>query len=116
MVYDVFVRRSNGMFTAIVLGLPNIIVKARSRAEAIRRAQAAADKLLAEGELVRVAAAASSAPRPLTEYAGMWANDDTFTEFSAAMADYRKLTNPPSTVLKEKPGQPYRARRQRRKP
>ena len=116
MVYDVFVRRTDGMFTAIVLGLPDINVKARSRAEAIRRAQAAADKLLAEGELVRVAAASRSAPRPLADYAGMWADDDTFAEFSAAVADYRKLTNPPHTVLKEKPGQPYRTRRQRRKP
>jgi hypothetical protein len=114
MVYDVLIRRSNGVFTAIVLGLPNIVVKARSRTEAIRRAQAAANKLMAEGEVVRVEADPAIAPRPLSAFAGMWADDESFPEFMAAMAEYRRHLDAPSTMLREKPERQYRVRKPRR--
>ncbi len=90
MVYDVLVRRKDSHFTATVLGLPDCTAEAPTRSEAIRRVHAAAANFIAEGELVRIEIAPLTPPRPIISFAGMWADDDTFDDFVAAMAAYRK--------------------------
>ncbi len=35
----------------------------------------------------------AKSPRPITSFAGMWANDETFDEFVAAMRAYRKTVD-----------------------
>ena len=90
MTYDVLVKRTNGRFMATVLGLPDCTVEAPTRAEAIRRARAAAAKFVAEGELVQIEVAPLTPARPLSAFVGIWADDETFDEFVSAMATYRR--------------------------
>jgi len=90
MTYDVLVKRANGRFTATVLGLPDCTVEAPTRAEAIRRARAAVAKVVAEGELVQIEVTPPTPTRPLSSFAGMWEDDETFGEFVLAMAAYRR--------------------------
>ena len=65
-------------------------MEAPTRAEALRRAQKAAANLIAQGELVQIEITSQSSARPLASFAGMWADDETFGEFVAAMAAYRR--------------------------
>ena len=90
MFYDVLVRETNGHFKATVLGLPDCTVEAPTRSEAIRRVHAAAADLLTQGDLVRIEISPPVSPPPLVSFAGMWADDDTFDDFTAAMAEYRR--------------------------
>ena len=90
MVYNVLVKRVNGHFTAMVLGLPNLVVEAPTRSEAVNRAQAAVAEMLAEGELIRIEVSPKTSPRPLVSFAGMWADDEFFDDFVAAMDSYRR--------------------------
>lgn len=90
MTYDVLVKRANGRFTATVLGLPDCTVEAPTRAEAIRRARAAAAQVVAEGELVQIEVTPPTLARPLSAFVGMWAEDETFDEFISAMAAHRR--------------------------
>jgi len=90
MTYDVLVRRTSSHFMATVLGLPDCTVEAPTRVEAIQRARAAAAKFIAEGELVQIEVGPPTPARPLSSFAGMWADDETFDEFAEAMAAYRK--------------------------
>ena len=97
MTYDVLIRQTNDHYTATVLGLPDCVVEAPTRAEAIRRAYSAAADFIAEGELIRIEIAPRVPPRPLKSFAGMWANDETFEDFVTAINDYRReLESDPS--------------------
>jgi hypothetical protein len=64
-------------------------VESSSRHKVIQRARQAIANLLANAELIRMEV---ESPRPkstLAQFAGMWAEDDTYDEFVAAMEAYR---------------------------
>jgi predicted RNase H-like HicB family nuclease len=90
MTYEVLVKQVANRFTATVLGLPGCTVEAGTRADAIQRARAAAATFIAEGELVQIEVEAPLPARPLSSFAGMWRNDETFEEFQEAIADHRR--------------------------
>ena len=73
-----------------MLGLPNCTVEAPTRAEAIRRAQAAAAKFISGADLVEIEIKSSAPTRSLHDFVGMWADDETFDEFVEAMNTYRQ--------------------------
>jgi hypothetical protein len=79
------------------LGLPNCTVEAPTRAEAIRRARAAAAELFSGGDVVEIEVRSSAPTRSLRDFVGMWADDETFDEFVEAMNTYRQ------EVEREKP-------------
>ena len=88
MTYNVLVKRTNGQFTATVLGIPNFTVEASTRNEAVERARAAMADLLSDGELIQIDLPVLTHPA-LTHFVGMWANDETFDDFTIAMKSYR---------------------------
>ncbi|MBI4605943.1 MAG: hypothetical protein HY721_28600 [Planctomycetes bacterium] len=90
MTYEVLVKRQQHTFTATVLNLPNCTAEAPTREEAIEQARTAATRMIAEGEIVRIDVGGARSAVPLSSFAGMWRDDETFDEFSAAMAEYRR--------------------------
>ena len=90
MTYEVLVTKKQDHFAATVLGLPNCTVEAPTRAEAIRRARAAAATFISAGEIVEIEVEPPVPTRSLHEFVGMWADDETFDEFLEAMSAYRE--------------------------
>lgn len=88
MTYNVLVKRINGQFTATVLGIPNFTVEASTRTEAVDRARAAMADLLSGGELIQIDLPILAHP-VLTNFVGMWSDDETFDDFTIAMKSYR---------------------------
>lgn len=86
MTYEVLVKQIENRFKATVLGLPDCAVEAPTRSEAIQRARAAAASFIGQGELVQIEVGS----RPPTSFAGMWADDETFEEFEAAVEAHRR--------------------------
>ena len=90
MTYEVLIRKTDGRFTATVLGLPDCKVEAPSRSEAIQRAREAVSSLVADGEIVQIEIPRRSHLASVASFVGMWAEDETFEEFVEAMAAYRR--------------------------
>jgi hypothetical protein len=94
MTYDVLVSHNpNGLYRATVLGWPDCTVEGPSRHEVIRRARQILTDLLAEAELIQIEIEPPHARSALLQFAGMWAEDDTFDEFVAAMETHRHDVN-----------------------
>lgn len=94
MTYDVLVRHDpGGHYKATVLGWPDCTAEGLTRQEAIQRAHQALAGLLAEAEIVRIEIEPPRVVPTLTQFAGMWAADDTFDEFKAAMETYRQTVD-----------------------
>ncbi|HXV63149.1 MAG TPA: type II toxin-antitoxin system HicB family antitoxin [Vicinamibacteria bacterium] len=93
LTYNVFVKKTGNRFTATVVGFPNCTVKAASRAEAIERARDAVAEFVSEAELVKIEVETVSQTPSLRDFAGMWADDETFDEFVEAMQSYRQETD-----------------------
>jgi len=83
------VKKTGDHFTATVVGFPNCTLEAPSHAVAIQRAREAVADFVSEGAL-RIEVESTSSVRSLRDFAGMWADDDTFDEFVDAMKTYRK--------------------------
>lgn len=98
LTYNVFVRKTGDRYTATVVGFPNCTVEAASRLEAIDRAREAVAEFVSDGELVKIEVETSSPARSLRDFAGMWADDDTFDEFVAAMKSYRQEVDASETA------------------
>ena len=90
VTYNVFVKKMGEHFSATVVGFPNCTVEAPSRASAIRRAREALAHFVSEGELVKIEIESTAPARSLRDFAGMWADDDTFDDFIDAIQTYRK--------------------------
>jgi predicted RNase H-like HicB family nuclease len=90
MTCEILVRPSENGFTATVLGLPDCTVEAATREEAIQKARVEAQNLIAAGEIIRVEIGQTQPPQ---SFAGMWADDETFDDFVAAMKAYRQQVN-----------------------
>ena len=98
LTYNVFVRKMGDRYTATVVGFPNCAVEAASRSEAIERAREAVTEFVSEGELVKIEVETSSTAHSLRDFAGMWAEDDTFDEFVEAMKSYRREVDASETA------------------
>ncbi len=94
MTYNVLVRNNpNGRYEATILGWPDCTVEGSSRQDVVQRARELLTDLLAEWELIQVEIEAPSPKSPLLQFAGMWAEDETFEEFVDAMESYRCRVN-----------------------
>jgi predicted RNase H-like HicB family nuclease len=98
VTYPVLVKKTEGGFTATVVGFPNCTVEAPSRSEAIRLARGALKSFISEGELVQMEVEVSSPTRSLRDFAGMWADDKTFDEFVEAMNTFRQEADADETT------------------
>ena len=90
LTYNVFVKKVGNRFAATVVGFPNCTVEAESRDQAIEQAREAVALFVSEGELVKIEVDTLSPTRSLSDFAGIWANDDNFEEFVEAMKSYRR--------------------------
>lgn len=91
MTVDVLVRREpRGRYRATVLGWPECTTVAANREEAIERTRQCLVDLLAEAEIVQLDVDVRAESSALAEFSGMWANDETFAEFVAAMEANRR--------------------------
>lgn len=91
MICEVLVEREPQGFTATLLGLPGCIVQAPTRDEAIEKVRLQAQGWLSEGksekgEIVQIEIDLSNARE---RGVGVFADDETFPEFLAAMKAYR---------------------------
>jgi len=95
MVYDVLVYSNpEGRYKATVRGWPDCVVEGHSRRQVIQRVRQTLVAMLSEAELVRIEIEPSHPPEAgLVQLAGMWADDDTFDEFVAAMETHRHDVN-----------------------
>ena len=93
MTVDVLVRREpGGRYKATVLGWPECTASAESRDEAIERTRQSLANLLSQAEIVQVEVDAEPKPSSLAQFAGMWADDQTWNSFVAAMqARWREI-------------------------
>ena len=91
MTVDVLVRREpKGQYRATVLGWPECTASAANREEAIERTRQCIVDLLAEGEIVQLDVEMRPASSTLAQFVGMWADDETFEQFVAAMETNRR--------------------------
>ena len=91
MTVDLLVlREPGGQYRATVLGWPECTASAPSRDEAIERTRQSLAELLAQAEVVHVEMDVDLPPSPLADMAGMWADDEMFGEFVAAMETHRR--------------------------
>ncbi len=91
MTCEVLVTQEQEGFTAILLGLPGCVAQAPTRNEAIEKVRLQAQDWLTEaklggGEIVRVEV---DVPYAQQRGVGIFADDETFPEFLAAMKAYR---------------------------
>lgn len=91
MTVDVLVRREpKGRYRATVLGWPECTASATSREEAIERTRQSLVDLLSEAEIIQLDVEMRPSSSTLTQFAGMWADDETFDQFVAVMEDTRR--------------------------
>jgi predicted RNase H-like HicB family nuclease len=91
MTCEVLVRQEQEGFIATLLGLPGCVAQAPTRDEAIERVRLQAQDWLAkarsgDGEIVQIEI---DLPNARERGVGVFADDETFPEFLAAMKAYR---------------------------
>lgn len=94
MNYQIFVQsQNNDAYRAFVLGVPDCTVEATTEAEAISKAKAALGQWLAQGKLINVEivnGVPAEADNPWLKLAGKYADDPTWDEYQANIAEYRR--------------------------
>ncbi len=94
MRHDVYVRPSNNGFLATIAAVPERMIEAATREEVIAKAYAELKDIIAQGFLVSIETDEMERhKKPLSSFAGMWAQDETFDEFVAAIKAYREEVN-----------------------
>ena len=95
MQYQVFVQsRTDGLFSATVVGVPDCIAEGATQEEALTKATATLRARLAKGKLFTVEveeAPAKKATNPWLEIHGSLRDDPTFDDFMTEIADSRRL-------------------------
>ncbi|MGH9840957.1 MAG: type II toxin-antitoxin system HicB family antitoxin [Blastocatellia bacterium] len=95
MICEVLIRQQPDGFTATLVGLPGCTAQANTRDEAIEKVRLQAQDWLSESgpgnsEIVKVEL---DLPQARERGVGIFANDETFPEFLAAMKAYREELN-----------------------
>lgn len=92
MTLEILVRPQGKGFKATVKGFDECTVEAPTREEAIALARHEAEEWIENSEVIKVE---TVSPRPFAHRIphrgiGMWADDETFDDFVAAMKQYRE--------------------------
>lgn len=97
MQYQVFVKnQSEQHFIASVVGIPNLIVEGTTEDEAISKVKSALEAQFADGKFVTIevsSPALTQETTPQYKYAGIFASDSTFDDFTEKLALIRKESN-----------------------
>jgi predicted RNase H-like HicB family nuclease len=99
MRYTVFLKQSNGQYTAVVPLLPACSVQGRTREEALRNVELAIQETLADMEIATVEVDVPAHPaisNPWLETAGMFKDDPLFDEMLAEVAASRQTLDEPA--------------------
>lgn len=94
MTYQIFVQHqtTNG-YRAFVLGIPDCVVEGTTEAEAIAKAKVALSQWLAQGKLINIEIVNDvpvETDNPWLRLAGKYADDPTWDEYQANIAEYRR--------------------------
>ncbi len=87
MTLEILVRPKGKGFKATVKGFDECTVEAPTRDEAVALARHEAEEWIENSEVIKVETASTS--RIPYRGIGMWADDETFDDFVAAMKQYR---------------------------
>lgn len=101
MICEVLVEQEQQGFTATLLGLPGCIVQAPTRDEAIEKIRLQAQDWLSEGKSAKgeIVQVEIDLPNARERGVGIFADDETFPEFLAAMKAYRdQIDSDPNTL------------------
>lgn len=96
MSYSVLLQKQTPEgYRATLMAWPGIEVKARTQEDALSKMRAAIAKLMAEGEVVQldIPEVRPIIAAPYQDTFGMFRDDPTFTEFLAAVEEYRRMDN-----------------------
>jgi predicted RNase H-like HicB family nuclease len=96
MQYQIFIQSQKDNFIASVVGMPNVMVEANTEEEAISKAKSALQAQLATGKFVTIEVNPQEILHQETtqmKYAGIFANDPTFDDFTDKLAAIRKESN-----------------------
>ncbi len=96
MISTILISPTEKGFSATVLNLPGCVVEAATKDEAIEKAKAAAEALLARSDIVQIeinGGAGHNGDALQNSFALMWANDETFDDFLSALKAYRAQLN-----------------------
>lgn len=92
MTLEIYVRPKGKGFKAIVKGFAECSVEAPTRDEAVALARHEAEALIENSDVIKVETSLQPrvAHRIPHRGIGMWAEDETFDDFVAAMKQYRE--------------------------
>ena len=94
MQYQVLVQNlPDGLFSAFVIGVPDLVVEGASVEEALNKAKLLLKERLAHGQLFTIEVeepAATPAANPLLELYGSLRDDPTFDDWMDEIANYRR--------------------------
>ena len=92
MQYQVLVQNESGNhYVAAVVGIPDCVAEAPTKAQAIAKARAALAERLAQGEIVTIEVdAPPPSINPLLKHAGRFKDDPTFDAVRTEIEKYRR--------------------------
>jgi hypothetical protein len=95
MTLEIYVRPKGKGFKAIVKGFAECSVEAPTRDEAVALARHEAEELIENSDVIQVETSfPPRVPHRIPHRGiGMWADDETFDDFVAAMKQYREQVN-----------------------
>jgi predicted RNase H-like HicB family nuclease len=89
MTYDVLLTKKGDKFVARVCQWPAIVAESDTEEDALRKAKASLQSLLAGGRIVRLEVDIKPEEHPWQQFAGMFADDPDWDAFQASLQQYR---------------------------
>lgn len=94
MTYQIFVQgQPESGYVASVIGVPDCVAEAETEEEAVAKAEEALKQWLSQGKIVTVEidnGEAAQVKNPWLELCGAFADDPTWDDFQANIAEYRR--------------------------
>ena len=90
MTYDVLLSKKSDKFVARVCQWPAIVAESDTEEDALRKAQASLQSLLAGGRIVQLEVDIKPEEHPWQQFAGMFADDPDWEAFQASIQEYRE--------------------------
>ena len=90
MEYIVVLEKEMGHYRAVVPVLPDCVAEGQTRAETLERMRKAIEDRLSKVEITTIEVKQPSSADAWQPFIGMWKNDETWEEFQAEIANYRR--------------------------
>ena len=90
MTYDVLLTKKGDKFVAPVCQWPAIVAESDTEEDALLKAKASLQSLLAGGRIVQLEVEIKPEEHPWHQFAGMFADDPDWEALQASMREYRE--------------------------